>query len=445
MNHYDSEQIARLLYSMGYILTEDMNKADLIILNTCSIRKKAEQKAFSFLGRLSRLKEQNTDLIIAVGGCVAQQEGERFIDRVHSLDIVFGTDAIARLPRLIERVYCGERPIVDVGINKDGIEELPITCSVPLPKRATAFVTIMKGCDNHCTYCVVPYVRGSEISRHHQSIIKEVRSLVDEGVKEVTLLGQNVNSYGIKKGGGCNFPELLRAINDINGLIRIRFTTSHPRDVSEDLIKSFGTLKKLVPHIHLPIQSGSNRILKRMNRGYTREFYLEKVDMLREVRADIAITSDVIVGFPGEKDVDFVETLDLVQTVGFDGLFAFKYSDRRLAPASKFPDKDPEEVKQKRLSELLELQSKITMEKNRALVGTVQAVLVEGHSKKSELEWTGRTPCNRVVNFTGPADVTVGQLVLVEIEKAFSHSLKGRAIKNDSVWRNAREGVSYVA
>jgi len=444
MNHYDSGQMARLLYPMNYVLTDKIGEADLIILNTCSIRKKAEQKAFSFLGRLSGLKKQKPDLIIAVGGCVAQQEGKRFLERVHSLDLVFGTDAVVRLPQLIKRVARGERPIVDVDTNTGDIDELPVTCSIPLSTRATAFVTIMKGCNNHCTYCVVPYVRGSEVSRHHQSIIKEVRSLVDEGVREVTLLGQNVNSYGVKKGGGCDFPELLRRVNDIEGLMRIRFTTSHPRDVSEGLIRSFGTLKKLVPHVHLPIQSGSNRVLKRMNRGYTREFYLEKVERLREIRPDIAITSDIIVGFPGEKDVDFMETLDLIRTVGFDGLFIFKYSDRRLAPASKFPDKVSEEVKQERLSELLELQSSITLEKNRALVGTVQPVLVEGPSKRSEMEWTGRTPCNRVVNFTAPTDVTVGQLVLVEIERAFSHSLKGRVGKNNSVWRHAREGVSYV-
>ena len=326
MNVYDSDQIAKGLKSLHYEMTPTLEKADLIIVNTCAIREKAEQKVFSFLGRLAGLKKKKPDLIIGVGGCVAQQEGARILERLPHLDLVFGTHAIDRLPDAVRTIAAKKCRIVDIQL-ADRIKELDFVANGRDAKTVTRFVTIMQGCDNYCTYCVVPYVRGRESSRHPENIIREIQLLVESGAKEVTLLGQNVNSYG-KKENLCTFAELLRRINDINGLLRIRFTTSHPKDLSQDLILAFKDLDKLCHHIHLPIQSGSNRILKMMNRKYTREIYLEKVDKLRNSCPRIAITTDIIVGFPGETITDFKETLKLMNTVEFDGLFAFQYSDR---------------------------------------------------------------------------------------------------------------------
>jgi tRNA-2-methylthio-N6-dimethylallyladenosine synthase len=308
--------------------------------------------------------------------------------------------------------------------------------------QVAKFVTIMRGCDNYCAYCVVPFVRGRETSREPESIIREIRVLVENGVKEVTLLGQNVNSYG-KKQNLCSFPELLARINEIEGLLRIRFTTSHPKDLSPDLIMAFRDFSKLCPHIHLPVQSGSNRILKRMNRKYTIEQYLDKVAKLRDTCSNIAITSDMIVGFPGETEADFQKTLELIKTVEYDGLFAFQYSDRPSAPSVKLPHKISEPIKRERLQTLLDLQEKFTKSKNKALVGSTQWVLTDGLSKKQAsgqpdaahpaLQWTGRTPSNKIVNFylDGHPDAKqsiAGQLIGVRIDKAFSHSLFGKAI-----------------
>ena len=324
MNVYDSEQIARGMKTLRYKLTSFPDKADLIIVNTCAIREKAEQKVFSFLGRLDALKRKKPDLIIGVGGCVAQQEGAKILARVPHIDLVFGTNAIGRLPGIIEKIESKKCRVVDVEMTEE-IEELDFISDKYDEGKITSYVTIMQGCDNYCTYCVVPYVRGKEASRYPEIIVSEIRNIVESGVKEVTLLGQNVNSYGKKK-GLCSFPELLTLVNEIDGLLRIRFTTSHPKDLSDDLIIAFKHLDKLCNHIHLPVQSGSNNVLKRMNRKYTREIYLEKVDKLRNVCPDIAITSDIIVGFPGEEVADFRKTLDLIKQVEFDGLFAFKYS-----------------------------------------------------------------------------------------------------------------------
>jgi len=458
MNIYDSEQIAKGLRPLQYETTASLEKANLIIVNTCSIREKAEQKVFSFLGRLAGLKRKKPDLMIGVGGCVAQQEGAKMLERVPHLDLVFGTHAIGRLPGLIKQIELKRCRIVDIKMSKD-IEELDFLARGNPEASVTRFVTIMQGCDNYCTYCVVPYVRGREISRTPKRIINEIRRLVQSGVREITLLGQNVNSYG-KKEGLPSFPQLLYLVNEVNGLMRIRFTTSHPKDLSEDLISAFKKLDKLCNHIHLPVQSGSNRILKRMNRNYTREVYLEKVARLRNACPGIAITSDIMVGFPGETDADFKDTLDLMKNVEFDGLFAFKYSDRPNASAANFPDKISEPEKKARLQQVLDLQDDVTRQKNIALEGSTQLILVEGLSKKqsgidihheSDVQWTGRTSTNKIVNFIQDVDavsgdkILTGQMANVRILSAFAHSLWGKLVGFDTTSLVSRGEESYVA
>ncbi|MFH1673894.1 MAG: tRNA (N6-isopentenyl adenosine(37)-C2)-methylthiotransferase MiaB [Pseudomonadota bacterium] len=429
MNHYDSERMARILAPLNYIPTEDIEQADLILLNTCAIRAKAEQKVFSFLGRLRRMKQENPNLIIGVAGCVAQQEGKRILKRMPHVDMVFGTHALFRLPGLISKVKIQRERVCDTTFS-DTLDE-PDLAGVGT-RRTTAFVTIMRGCDNFCTYCVVPYVRGREMSRPHNTIIREIRSLVRNGVREVTLLGQNVNSYGQKEGISCNFPELLRKVNNIDGLERIRFTTSHPKDLSDDLIEAIASLPNICPHIHLPVQSGSDRILKRMNRVYTVKNYMGKVSKLKITVPHIAITSDIIVGFPGETEEDFEATLALVQEMDYENIFSFKYSDRPNAPSAKFRKKVPEEIKQKRLEHLQRLQERITHKKNKALVGTTQEVLVEGFSKNTNSRLTGRTLCNKIVNIDAMNSL-VGQVVSVKVEKAYKHCLMGSVGKIDQV------------
>jgi tRNA-2-methylthio-N6-dimethylallyladenosine synthase len=441
MNVYDSERVVRVLQPCGFQPTANLEQAHLVIVNTCAIRAKAEQKAFSFIGRLARLKRQSPDLLIGVGGCVAQQDAEAILKRMPHVDLVFGTHAIPRLPSMIDRLKTHGAPVVDVA-QVDGIEELDAVGRIGIDGQVSRFVTIMQGCDNFCTYCVVPYVRGSEMSRRPDRIIAEIEALVDEGVREVVLLGQNVNSYG-RKEGLPSFADLLERVDRIEGLTRIRFTTSHPKDLSADLMAAFGKLHKLCPHIHLPVQSGSDAVLKRMNRKYTRQLYLERVAHLRLIRPDIAVTSDFIVGFPGETRRDFEETLELVERVAFDSIFAFMYSDRDIAPAAHFNDKVDENEKKERLRELLDLQEAVTLEKHQALIGSTQPILVEGRSSRPGLsdtadegpQWTGRTPGNKIVNFSGvhdagcPDDPQVGQEVDVRIEGAFSHSLRGRLVQ----------------
>jgi tRNA-2-methylthio-N6-dimethylallyladenosine synthase len=460
MNVYDSEKIAAMLEPLPFKLTATLTQADLIIVNTCAIREKAEQKVYSFLGRLAELKRKKPDLIIGVGGCVAQQEGEKIMARMPHVDLVFGTHAVARLPRMIEQIMLKKYRIVDVEMST-GISELDIPANFPSDGKVSRFVTIMQGCDNFCTYCVVPYVRGGEKSRDPERIVKEISRLVESGVREVTLLGQNVNSYG-KKEGLCSFPELLARINAIDGLCRIRFTTSHPKDLSMDLMQAFKEFEKLCHHIHLPVQSGSNHILKRMNRKYTRELYLDKVDKLRHICPDIAISSDFIVGFPGETELDFQETLDLIQRINYDSLFAFKYSDRPNAGAARLPKKVSEKAKKQRLQKLLELQSFFTTQNNLAQVGKIELILVEGLSKKQgeqaakagkrDTQWTGRTSTNKIVNFiqgdddgfAGGESLT-GKMVKVFIEKAFPHSLWGKTIDVKPKARGLKGEKSYAA
>ena len=439
MNVYDSERIEDLLSPLGYEATSSLARADLIIANTCAIRAKAEQKVFSFLGRLARLKESKPDLLIGMGGCVAQQEGAGALERVPHLDLVFGTHAIGRLPAMVEKARSGPGPVVDTDMTA-GIGDFGRSAAREDESSVIRFVTIMQGCDNYCTYCVVPYVRGREESRTPERILEEIRGLARSGVREVTLLGQNVNSYGQKE-GLCGFHHLLSLVDGVDGIWRIRFTTSHPKDLSEDLMLCFRDLEKLCRHIHLPVQSGSDRILSLMNRHYTKTLYLEKIDTLRRLCPDIAITSDVIVGFPGETPTDFAETLDLIKRVQYDSLYMFSYSDRPNAPAAGFPHRVSDREKAERFRELLVLQESIATRKNLDLVGSRQAVLVEGSSKKHSrlgeqtgscaTQWTGRTSANKVVNFVqdgnGPSkgDLT-GKLVDVKIVEAFPHSLLGK-------------------
>jgi len=443
MNVYDSEQMERLLAPIGYWPCSNPDDADLILVNTCSIREKPEHKVYSHLGRLARAKQKRPNLIIGVGGCVAQQEGERLIKRAPHVDIVFGPFAIVRLPDLVRQAVEDKRKIVDVKA-AGAVEPLEIKPAGFQQGRATAFVTIMRGCDNFCTYCVVPYLRGREASRKPESIVEEIEHLIAAGVREVTLLGQNVNSYGMKNGHDCNFVQLLESVNDIEGLRRVRFTTSHPKDLSRELIGAFARLEKLAPHIHLPVQCGSNRILKRMNRGYTRDFYLAKIEGLRNGWPDIAITSDIIVGFPGESALDFKETLDLVKRVEFDNLYSFKYSDRPDVPASRFSKKVEEIEKSERLARLQEDQLAITLKKHQSLVGTSQEILVEGLSKKSNNQATGHTPCNKTVNFSdGTAEV--GHVVPVKIIKAFAHSLLGESQRCYGSLMDKKGGMLHAA
>ncbi len=441
MNVYDSEKIVSDLALHGYEKTATIESADLVVLNTCTIREKAEQKAFSFLGRLTKLKQKKLHLIVAVGGCVAQQEGENLAKRAPVVDIVFGTHAIDRLPQHIQQIEDKRRRIIDVKMSEI-IHEKDFNKKSAASEDVTAFVTVMQGCENYCTYCVVPYVRGKEMSRQPERIIEEINRLVKEGVREVTLLGQNVNSYGIKQ-GFCSFAQLLEKINIIDGLSRIRFTTSHPKDLSIELMNAFTSCEKLCNHIHLPVQSGSDHILKLMSRRYNRDDYLEKVDRLRKIQPDISISTDIIVGFPGETGEDFRQTLDLVREVEYDSLFAFKYSDRPEVPARHFTGKVSEHEKMVRLQKVLALQEEITLKKNRALTGSIQQVLVEGLSKKQKgkekqnphIQWTGRTQGNIVVNFSlhSHGDITfdqilTGRIVDVRIEEAYPHSLWGKPV-----------------
>ncbi len=435
MNVYDSRQIETLMRQSGYLPVDTADQADLVIINTCAIRDKAEQKLYSLLGRLAPIKRRQPGTILAVGGCVAQQEGNRLLSRIPYLDLVFGTHALNRIPALVDRVVLTKARIVDVGIHS--IEDDLLSTSMPgIEKEVSRFVTIMRGCDNFCTYCVVPYVRGRETSRAPDRIIAEIEALVADGAREVTLLGQNVNSYGNKE-GLISFPELLARVNDIEGISRIRFTTSHPKDLSDALIEAFVNLEKLCPHIHLPVQSGSDAILNRMNRRYTRNRFMERVSRLRSRCADIALTSDIIVGFPGETESDYQLTLDLIDKIQFDGLFAFKYSDRPNAKATEYTDKVPEKEKAWRLQTLLDRQQEITLKKNRALEGTEQLVLVEGISRKSaknDIQWTGRTLNNKIVNFSVPELLTrgepdlIGRQVNVAVHKGLLHSLLGTAL-----------------
>ena len=428
MTEYDSQRVQHILGAQGYAVTTDINQADVIFLNTCSVRAKAEQKVHSYLGRLRRLKKRNPRLIIIVAGCVAQQLGADLLGRFEHLDLVLGTRGIPSVGNLLRRVATqSERLVYLPESEEEGWDSLLGQGQLRAP-GVVAPVTIMQGCDNFCSYCIVPHVRGRERSRPAASILAEIEALTRQGVREVLLLGQNVNSYGRGLPESLTFSQLLRQIQDETSVLRIRFTTSHPKDLTEELIGSFARLPRLCRWIHLPFQSGSDRVLRRMNRGYTSARYLSLIGELRSACPDMGLSSDVMVGFPGESEEDFRQTLQLMRQIRFDNLFSFSYSDRPHAPASLLPDKLPEEVKGARLRELQSLQMEIVLEKNRAEIGRIREVLVEGLSKQSEgSQLTGRTEQNRIVNFEGPADL-VGRLAKVRISDAFQHSLRGGLI-----------------
>jgi len=425
MNEYDTDYASRCLVRAGYVPTRDPGEADVILINTCSVREKAEQKAVSTLGRMVAIKKQRPDTVLVFAGCVAQQQGGALLERFPQLDVVLGTRGVHRVADLVERARATGERLVETDLEAGGRLPAP-----PAPGREEArikgFITIMQGCDNYCSYCIVPYVRGRERSRSPEEIVTEAEDLLARGVREITLLGQNVNSYAWREGNRTTgFPELLRRLDTLPGLERLRFTTSHPKDLTGDLIRSFGRLEHLCGHIHLPFQAGSNRVLARMNRRYTREDYLRLVERLRAIRPGIGLTADVMVGFPGETPEDFEETLSLIRDVRFDNLYSFKYSDRRGTAAEAFEEKVEEAEKADRLHRLQSLQKGITREKNRALEGREMSVLVEGRSRRGD-QYTGRTDCNRVVNFDSNANM-IGKLIRVLIEDGCAHSLRGEA------------------
>jgi tRNA-2-methylthio-N6-dimethylallyladenosine synthase len=442
MNEHDSERMLRILEGYDYSETKEAKEADLILINTCSVREKPEHKVYSALGRFKRLKE-GKGTIIGVAGCVAQQEGNRLLDRIPYLDMVIGTHAIPMLPQLLQKIEVSGERVCETSFDQDGKYLEAILPQKPLDK-VKSYVTIMQGCDHFCSYCIVPYVRGREKSRSSREIIEEVKHLAEMGVREVCLLGQNVNGYGKGLKEEMSFPDLLYRINEIEGIERIRFTTSHPKDLSEELIQVFSKLKKLCEHIHLPFQSGSDRILKRMNRGYTKGAYLEKIDRIKKICPTIAITADVIVGFPGEEEADFNQTLDLIQNVQFDDLFSFKYSPRKGTRAAQFEDRVEEKIKQERLTILQGIQKGITLQKSQELEGRVEEVLVEGRSKQSDRDVTGRTRSNKIVNFQRGLGLA-GELVPVRITKAYPHSLRGETAPTHCGMQNADCGLKELA
>ena len=428
MNVHDSEIIAGIFTDIGYKEAEGSNDADVIVLNTCSIREKAEQKFYSELGRFRKLKHHNPLLRIAVAGCIAQQQGNGLFRKFPYVDFVFGPNNIDSLKTWINNGAQNTEPPRRVTALHDNPEYHRKFLPVKREGGVRAWVSIMYGCDNFCAYCVVPYTRGRERSRHYLDIYEEVRSLADEGYKEITLLGQNVNSYGIKSNLNINFPELLEKLHKINGIERIRFVTSHPRDLSADLITKISGLSKVCEHLHLPVQSGSDRVLMLMNRGYASGEYKEKIRTLRSAVPSIAITTDIIVGFPGETEEDFQLTMDILSAVEYDGIFAFKYSKRPDTKALHLPGHIEEEVKAIRLAKVLALQEGITYQKNRRLEGQAVEILVEGKSESDPDKMTGRTGTNKIVNYYGSA-TDIGKILRVKIVEAKQHSLYGEKIE----------------
>jgi tRNA-2-methylthio-N6-dimethylallyladenosine synthase len=419
MNEYDS---SRIHSALGMELTDDPKKADVVIINTCAIREKADQKALSSLGRFKHLKSRRPNMIIGVGGCMAQLYGEKLLENISHIDIVFGTRSIPMLPELISQVEREKRRRVETSFDVEEIFEFE-----PYHERGkvTAFVSVQQGCNKMCTYCIVPYVRGKEVNRPVDDILRETNNLVQKGVKEVTLIGQTVNSW---KWGGYRFGDLLKIVAEIEGLFRIRFTTSYPRDLTKKLIDAIRDVPKVCHHIHLPVQSGSDRILKKMGRTYTGGWYIDTVNRLRDTIPDMAITTDIIVGFPGETEEDFNDTMRLIREIEFEGIFSFKFSSRPGTPAAEFRDIIPDGIAGRRLLELQELQREVTIKKNAGRIGQIEEVLVEGGSKNN-IDWiSGRTTHNRVVNFPGTSELR-GKLVNVEVTEGFQNSLRGRLIE----------------
>ena len=426
MNEYDSDKMADVMNAAeGYEPTRNVEEADLILFNTCSVREKAQEKVFSDLGRVKHLKSKG--VLIGVGGCVASQEGAAIIERAPYVDVVFGPQTLHRLPELLRQRERERRPQVDISFPEiEKFDNLP-------PARvdgATAFVSIMEGCSKYCSYCVVPYTRGEEVSRPFEDVLVEVAGLADQGVKEVTLLGQNVNAYRGRMGDTADvadFALLIEYVADIPGIERIRYTTSHPNEFTQRLVDVYAKVPKLVSHLHLPVQHGSDRILMAMKRGYTAMEYKSTVRKLRAIRPEMALSSDFIVGFPGETDEDFAKLMKLIDDVGYDNSFSFIFSPRPGTPAATLHDHTPHAVKLKRLQQVQAVIEGNMRRISESRVGTVQRILVEGPSRKDASELAGRTECNRMVNFRGPARL-VGQMIAVTITEANSHSLRGEVV-----------------
>ena len=433
MNEYDSDKMLDVLNAAeGYELTQDVDEANLILFNTCSVREKAQEKVFSDLGRVKHLKSKGVK--IGVGGCVASQEGAAIIERAPYVDLVFGPQTLHRLPELLAASARERRSQVDISFPEiEKFDHLPPA----QVKGATAFVSIMEGCSKYCSYCVVPYTRGEEVSRPFDDVLVEIAGLADQGVKEITLLGQNVNAYRGKMGDSAeiaDFALLLEYVADIPGIERLRYTTSHPNEFTPRLIEAYARIPKLVSHLHLPVQHGSDRILMAMKRGYTAMEYKSTVRKLRAIRPDMAMSSDFIVGFPGETDDDFERMMRLIDDIGFDNSFSFIFSPRPGTPAANLPDDTPQALKLERLQRLQAVINANIKRISESRVGTLQRVLVEGASKRDATEWMGRTECNRVVNFTAPAEVgaLAGQMCEVRITEAMSYTLRGKLAQTEA-------------
>ncbi len=424
MNEYDSARMAEsLIESLHMTPTNQLSKADIIILNTCSIREKAQEKVFSQLGRWKSLKKTNSELVICVGGCVASQEGEAILERAPFVDIVFGPQTIHRLPTMYSDVVSNKKPIVDISFPEiEKFDCLPASKA----NAPTAFVSIMEGCSKYCSFCVVPYTRGEEVNRPVIDIIDEVKILANQGVKEINLLGQNVNAYRgpTQDGKICDLALLIEIIAEMNGIERIRYTTSHPVEFSDNLINAYEHVPKLVNHLHLPVQSGSDRILALMKRGHTILEYKNKIKKLLDIRPNISISSDFIIGFPGETEKDFEDTMNLVNDIGFDHSFSFIYSARPGTPAASLPDSTSLDTKKQRLLILQNRINQMAQKISIGMVDTIQRVLVEGTSKKSDDVLYGRTENNRIVNFEGSKNL-VGNFVDLKITEALPNSLRG--------------------
>lgn len=429
MNEYDSDKMRDVLNaSHGLELTNDPSQADVLLLNTCSIREKAQEKVFSALGQWRMIKANRPDVIIGVGGCVASQEGDAIQKRAPYVDIVFGPQTLHRLPQLLDEARSKHKPVVDISFPE--IEKFD---NLPAPKAdgVKAFVSVMEGCSKYCTFCVVPYTRGEEISRPLVDVIAEITALAQQGVREINLLGQNVNAYRGEMPDGeiADFALLIHYVAAVKGIDRIRFTTSHPVEFTDNLIDAFAEIPQLVNHLHLPVQSGSDRILKLMKRGHVRADYIETIRKLREVRPTISLSSDFIIGFPGETDEDFEQTMALAEEIGFDHSFSFIYSARPGTPAADLPDDVPMAVKKQRLERFQTRNLEMAAAISAQMVGTTQTILVEGPSKKNQLQMQGRTENNRVVNFVGHPRL-VGQFVEVFITEALPNSLRGRMLES---------------
>lgn len=424
MNKHDSEKMAGLMSRGGYAWTDEIREADLVVFNTCTVRQHAEDRLVGNVAALKSVKAGRPDMVIAVGGCVAQKEKEVLLKKLPHVDVVFGTHNFMNLPQLVEKAKASSKPVFEfLETHENGVGETPTLREEP----HHAWISIITGCNNFCTYCIVPHVRGREMSRSIEDIEREVRELATDGVVEISLLGQNVNSYGRDRYGEPIFAELLRRLNGIEGLERIRFTTSHPKDLSEETIEALASLDKVCEHLHLPVQAGSTSILRKMNRRYSKEQYLETVERVYREVPGIALTTDIMVGFPGETEEDFLDTLDVVEKVRYDSAFTFIYSPREGTLAAKMDEQVTSDVKAERFERLVELQNKISLEKNAELIGQVVPAFVEGPSKKGEGVLSARTRTNKVINFSGETGL-VDRTVDIRIKEARTHFLMGELV-----------------